>query len=116
MTKRFFSATDGQFTIFRASEDRTYSHGKLIVSTHGWDQARRCAITVPAHPVGLGFCNRPGRDTHPAIEITKAEYDRLVGLKRARIDAASGIGPDRGRHQDGGSPSDSWVRNSALEG
>jgi hypothetical protein len=91
MTKRYFKATDGDITVFRASDTKVYQSA----SKTNW------GISFSGKPAGLGAM--------PAVEITKVEYTALVALKQARIKASNG-----GRHDDGGSPSDSWVSNEAL--
>lgn len=87
MTKRYFKSTDGTKTIFRASE-RHYQFGRF------------------SRPIG--FCNTPGLDRCPAHEITKAEYDRLIALKRERQIAAG----ENLQYSSG--PQDSWVANIAI--
>lgn len=91
-TKRYFSATDGKITVFRASDSRVYQSA----TKSGW------GISFSAKPAALGAM--------PAVEITKAEYNALVALKQARVRAGN-VG---GHHADGGAPSDSWVSNEAL--
>lgn len=91
MTK-YFSATDGTITVFRASETRTYVSATM------------------AGRGGIGFSGKPaGRqgttEYHPATEITKAEYEALNAIKMARIKAA-------GRTLI--NPGDSWVNNTDL--
>jgi hypothetical protein len=95
MTKRYFSATDGDVTVFRASATRVYQSALKL--RHG--------ISFSATPAHLML------GAMPAKEITKAQYTALVALKQARVRASGG-----GRHQDGGAPSDSWVANDAIPG
>lgn len=63
MTK-YYAATDGKRTTFRATAERTYNSA-------GFDPIRFSA-------------NRPSGLMFPTIEITKAEYDALAGKKNAR--------------------------------
>jgi hypothetical protein len=92
MTKRFFKATDGDVTVFRASDTKVYQSATKD----------RWTISFSSKPAGLGAM--------PAVEITKAEYTALVALKQARVQASGG------RHSDGGAPGDSWVANDAIPG
>lgn len=88
MTKRYFKATDGKLTYFRATATRAYQSVKLT-------------------KYGQSFsASQPGPGDLPTIEITKSEYEELVALKTERLKAA-----DRGIYT---SPSDSWVANSSL--
>jgi hypothetical protein len=92
MSKRYFSATDGDVTVFRASDTKVYQSATRT----------RWSISFSGKPAGLGAM--------PAKEITKAQYAALVALKQARVQASGG------RHSDGGAPSDSWVANDAIPG
>ena len=91
MTTRYFKATDGKITAFRASKTRVYQSADL------GNENRHLGSRY-----GIGFSGKPG--PVKAVEIDKAEYDRLVVLKNARL----------GKMQYGPSPQDSWVDNAAL--
>jgi hypothetical protein len=96
---RYFSATDGVITVFRASASRVYSSAWFTTEV---SQGK------PRPANGLGFSvskhgNYPG-GKYPAKEISKAEYDQLVAWKVNRLLAA-------GRYPGGASPQDSWVVN-----
>lgn len=88
---RYFKATDGKITVFRASEERVY----LSATTVGRHGGHR--ISYSAAPAKHG--------SYPTVEITKAEYDALVGLKKARVE---------GSRSSGTSPQESWVSNASL--
>ena len=88
MATRYFKATDGKITVFRASKTRVYRsariHGVISFSTGG----------------------NPSPGWHPAVEIDQAEYVRLNSIKTKRIAAAAG--------QRFAGPQDSWVENADL--
>jgi len=90
MTKRFFKATDGKITTFRASATRVYHSANI-----------NCASFSGAHA-------SPILGTVPAVEITEAEFAILNAAKHRRLYAQPNY---RGFTK----PSDSWVANEALE-
>ena len=69
---RYFKATDGTQTVFRASATRDY---KFALVATGYFSGRPMGTTP-------GF--------FPVTEITRAEYARLVALKTARLTRAKG--------------------------
>lgn len=91
MTKRFFKATDGEFTVFRASA--TMHYRSAIVRGKG-------SISFSSASGGYG--------SSPVEEITKSEYETLVARKNTRLKSE---GKDPGRYT---TPRHSWVRNAAL--
>ena len=118
MPNRYFKATDGTFTVFRASSSRVYKSAWMRI-----DRARERnaeGVWAPVgepHPVNLGFSARPpyaaargipgAPGAYPAEEITKAEHQALVAAKNARAVAD----PDACEPS---SPRDSWVRNEEV--
>jgi hypothetical protein len=103
MSKRYFKFTDGTFTVFRGT-------GMVQGFRYGWTQ-RRNRGSFPTNPGWVGFSNSPVNSkavTFPATEITKAEFDQLVAIKRTRVIAA---GHDNAQYS---SPQDAWVFNEAL--
>jgi hypothetical protein len=91
MSKRYFKATDGKTTFFRASDTRVYASAQKTTGS----------VSFSAGPPGFGWV--------PAVEITKAEYEALVALKNARLEAVYGEGGSRYSP-----PYFSWVCNSQL--
>jgi hypothetical protein len=97
---RYFKATNGRFTVFRASPTRVY--------LSAWIQSDAKRVT------DFGFSMLSAKGRVPAEEMTKDEYEALVKRKTARIEArkaeivASGGQISRSF---GSSPSDSWVAN-----
>ena len=90
MTK-FFQATDGKITVFRATASgRAYQSALKL----------RNGISFSATPANLM------EGAMPAVEITKGEYDALVALKAERLKASGTKGYTK--------PSDSWVFNASL--
>jgi hypothetical protein len=90
MTK-FFQATDGKITAFRATASgRAYQSAQLT---------GKGGIGFRSAPASAGF--------YPAVEITKAEFDALQAAKVERLKA-------EGSRRSFTSPQDSWVRNTAL--
>lgn len=95
---RYFKATDGKITGFRAS------HRQYVIANLTGFVAWSSSTAM-----------RPG--WVPATEIDKAEYNRLVALKAQRIAAlaaaraAEGEAVSRGF---GSGPQDSWIENAAL--
>ena len=93
MSIRYFKATNGRFTIFRASASRVYGSA--------WIQCDANRVTV------AGFSMKAASASVypiPAIEIDRAEYDRLNARKAERIVLQGG-------NPKWAAPSDSWVRN-----
>jgi hypothetical protein len=99
-TTRYFKATDGKITVFRASETKAYAFatfkGEKLAEDHAW-----CGQ--------IGFSAKAG--DHPAVEITKAEYEALVAQKTARINAKNEARKAEGKRVWSVGPSDSWVQN-----
>jgi hypothetical protein len=104
MTVRYYKATDGVLTVFRAST-RVYASAWFTTET---GQGR---LPFLRRSPGIGFSKHaPGTRSgnYPTIEITEAEYGALLMAKVARI------------KNDGRDPKyftslqDSWVRNRAL--
>jgi hypothetical protein len=93
MAIRYFKATDGVFTVFRASRNLAFLSARMRFSGDGVAE--------------IGFSGKPG--SYPAIEIDKAEYEAPVRAKIARRSRLEGriVSCDR-------EPSQSWVRNSDL--
>lgn len=89
MTDRYFKATDGVRTYFRASPTRVY---RSMSTGQGYN--RRDTV-LHMHDRGM----------FPAVEITRAEYNALMALKRIRT---------AGRTYHSSAPSDSWVENSEI--
>lgn len=92
MTTRYFKATNGTVTVFRASKTKVYTHGAQIDL---WN-------------VAFATAAKPG--LWPAEEITKGEYDTLQARKVERVRSSG--------HPIAwaSSPYNSWVNNAALEG
>jgi hypothetical protein len=91
MNLRYFKATNGRFTIFRASASRVYGSA--------WIQCSADRVTVS------GFSMKPaGVYPLPAIEIDRPEYERLNSLKASRIVLQGG-------NPKWAAPSDSWVKH-----
>jgi hypothetical protein len=86
---RYFRATNGRFTVFRAST-RVY--------LSAWIQSNAERVT------NYGFSMLSAKGRVPAEEMTKAEYDALNARKIERIIAA-------GRQPKNAAPRDSWVAN-----
>jgi hypothetical protein len=96
MTLRYFKATDGQITVFRASATRAYASAWFT--------------TEGNRPIGdIGFSGKPlPLGKYPAVEITKAEYEALQAAKVERVKAAGE------NLKWATSPQSSWVRNADL--
>ena len=104
MTVRYYKATDGVLTVFRAST-RVYASAWFATETG------QSGLPALRRSPGIGFSTH-ARTTrggnYPAVEITEAEYGALVVAKVARI------------KNDGRDPKyftslqDSWVHNQAL--
>jgi hypothetical protein len=88
MTTRYFKATDGWTTVFRATATRAYQSATM----HRW------GISFSAKPAGL--------DDMATVEITKSEYE---ALQAAKVEQIKAHGRDPARYT---SPQDSWIRNS----
>jgi hypothetical protein len=87
MTTRYYKATDGTFTVFRATQSREYASA--------WIQVDGFKV----RPLDFGF-RAKSIGPYPAIEINKADYEWLATLKNERTTDHS--------------PRNSWVRNDAL--
>jgi hypothetical protein len=121
MTKRYFKATNGTYTVFRASESKTYRFGWMKLG----QVMRRAAdgdweYYGEVIPLDLGFTNpfttpKGVSGPFPAIEIGKGEYMALVTIKTKRIQAWRAEREAAGQtHFSSTSPGDSWVRNDEL--
>jgi hypothetical protein len=100
MTTRYFKATDGKVTVFRASKTRVYSSAWFDVYAADDGGPRVGASGFSVKPAGWG-------GQFPAVEISKAEYDALVVRKVERIKAAGG-------NPSYAAPHSSWVRNETA--
>jgi hypothetical protein len=97
MTKRYFKFTDGTRTVFRGTGmPRGFLFGTL--TPRGWISFTNGA-SVPGNA-----------SVYRTTEIAKGEFDALVALKKARVEAAG-----RDNKYDS-SPQDAWVFNTALPG
>jgi hypothetical protein len=113
MPTRYFKATDGTFTVFRATASRVYASAWMVIDRSTERAANDTWVPVgEPHPVNMGFSAKPSAAL-PAVEITKAEYSALVARKVARTDAEKAANPALWRGY-GHSPRDSWVSNEAL--
>jgi hypothetical protein len=79
---RYYKFTDGERTYFRASKRQYQS---------GWASQARSGFSGSPVPIGQ----------YPAVEIDKAEYERLNALKAKRLAGCRFV-----------SASDSWVLNA----
>ena len=104
MTVRYYKATDGVLTVFRATT-------RVCASAWFTTETGQGGLPLLRRSPGIGFSpHAPGArgGNYPAVEITEAEYGALVVAKIARI------------KNDGRDPKyftslqDSWVRNRAL--
>lgn len=94
-TTRYFKATDGVVTVFRASKTRIYQSAWFT---------RHDGETWPAGESGFsGKAAGAGGGQFPATQIEKAEFDRLVAAKNRRLGDTRYV-----------SPSDSWVCNADV--
>jgi hypothetical protein len=98
---RYFKATDGRVTVFRAPSRAVYrwAHFRTEETTYGW---------APFGEISFSFGRRDG--AYPTIEIDAAEYTTLRVLKARRIVLNGERAPGVLR-----SPQNSWVRNAELE-
>jgi hypothetical protein len=109
MTVRYFKASDGVFTVFRATASRTYTSARIATNAGSPQTPRVVSIGFSSKPAVAGF-------DYPVLEITKAEYEALAARKTERLKASGA--PARL----GGSPNQAWVRdlhedeNSRLAG
>lgn len=87
MTTRYFAATDGKLTYFRASPSRVY----------------RSMTLYPDRSYNPYTFHMHANGSFPVHEITGKEYRALIRLKAQRDPRAT-------------APSDSWVFNSQLPG
>lgn len=91
MSTRYYKATDGKVTVFRATAERQYRSASFITKPDG--QIAR-----------LSFSS--GSGSYETQEITAAEYRALVALKESRCRL-------QGR-TDASSPQCSWISNASL--
>ena len=91
-TLRYFKATNGRFTVFRASPTRAYTMATIRSNAEQ-------VIDFSLSYSGVGDC--------PAVEITKAEYDALNAAKAARFERL-------GLPLKYVAPRDSWVSNAEI--
>ena len=81
MTVRYYKATDGVLTVFRATT-RVYASAWFTTETgQGGLPLLRRSPGIGFSPHALG--TRGGN--YPAVEITEAEYDTLVAAKIERV-------------------------------
>lgn len=102
-TIRYFKATDGDRTFFRASPTRVYLSASVFPDYRDfvlhWD----------------------ARGPFPVTEITRQEFKALVALKAARIERekaayrAAHPGTPNSLSSWGTAPRDSWVANEDIE-
>jgi hypothetical protein len=100
MQRRYFKATNGTVTIYRATESRAY--------VSAWIQAHESG-----RPINMGFSAKPG--PLPAVEVSKEEYAALVARKMERTNARKAeieAAGERVYRSFGSSPSDSWFFNA----
>lgn len=104
MTKRYYKATDGYITVFRATEERAYksAHFSGDQKVPGGPWVSVSAISFSAAPPAKSMFS------HATEEITQSEYETLQARKVTRIKAG---GADPRNHT---SPQASWVSNAAL--
>lgn len=101
---RYYKATDGVLTVFRATDGNGYAFAVFCTDCTG-------ALPFPAPRRGqmpIGFSNVSGADRHPAVEITASEYQ---ALQAAKVERVKNSGRDPKYYT---APSDSWVRNKAI--
>lgn len=91
MALRYFKGSDGKITVFRGST-RMF---------------RAVSTTDPAGRHSISFAGTLGPGRFPVEEISKAEYQKLVRAKLARVSALDVRGS-------GSSPQDSWITNEAA--
>jgi hypothetical protein len=97
---RYFKATDGRVTVFRAASRQVYR----------WVHFRTEDLTLGPAPVGEITWSIARRDgAWAAAEIDAMTYKTLTVLKARRLHA------DHGDTANTGSPQNSWVRNADLE-
>lgn len=100
--RRFFKATDGDITVFRASATKFY-HSANFSS----DQQVAGGPMMLLERISFSQYDHVPGHTYPAEEIVQSEYATLVARKNSRIKA-------HGDNREGASPQESWVRNAAL--
>ena len=106
-TKRYFKATNGRFTVFRASPSRAYTSATIEERAGGYPH--------------FSF-SWSGNGNIRATEIDAAEYRKLLAAKTARLTALAAervaANPDHAdfyaRAGYGTAPSDSWIDNVSL--
>ena len=104
MTVRYYKATDGVLTVFRATARVCASAWFTTETGQGGLPLLRRSPGIGFSPHALGA--RGGN--YPAVEITEAEYDTLVAAKIERV-------KNEGRDPKYfASLQDSWVHNRAL--
>ena len=122
MTKRYFKATNGTYTIFRASESKAYRYGwiKFDQRTRRSADGKTWEKYGEVVPLDIGFTNpftapKGASGPFPAHEIGKHEYQVLVQIKGVRCEAWREELRAKGQTMFGSvGPSDSWVRNDEL--
>jgi hypothetical protein len=104
MTDRYYKATDGLLTVFRASK-------RVYASAWFTTEIGQGGLPFVRRSPGIGFSmHAPGArgGNYPTEEITEAEYAALVAAKVERV---KNEGRDPKYFT---SPQDSWVHNRAL--
>ena len=119
MTKRYYKASNGTFTIFRASERPYRTAWMTIDRIHVRDADGETWVkTGEPQPVNMGFSAGIGKiGDYQVTEIGKGEYQALVAAKTWRVEARVAALRAAGRTISGGAgsaPRDSWVRNEDL--
>jgi hypothetical protein len=104
---RYWKASNGRITAFRASDDREYQSA-------WWNTE---VVEGVARVVGgIVFSKKPATgDKCEAIEISAAEYEALMARQRTRVIAAGGT-PSRPVEgwPKGAVPQDCWVRRGGV--
>jgi hypothetical protein len=103
--KRYFKATDGFITVFRASATKFY-HSANFTSDQ---QVAGGPFVLTSDDIGFSKYDAPAGSklVHPAEEIVESQYLTLVARKNERLRAT-------GRPLTTCTPRDSWVSNKAV--
>jgi hypothetical protein len=103
--RTYFSATDGNITVFRTSERQIYPSATFRVMIEQSQGNGR------PHPTGRTIFNTHaarGDHCYLAQENTKQHYEELVRMKEERLEED---GRNLGSHR---TSQDSWIRNEQL--
>jgi hypothetical protein len=105
MTKRYYKATDGVLTVFRATT-RVFASAWFTTETPPGGLPYPYMLGPRG---GIGFSNKPvSPGKYVVVEITAAEFGALQAAKVERIKAMGGDPSHHTSHQD------SWVHNRCL--